>query len=180
MILTMKRQEFDALTHEALFNACFNPLILVYKNRMVEQKEENTSMVKEQFYKQLTKGQQALFAFQVYYTHVSHSLAEFYWWSTYFRAQPKTWLAIISGLQYFGDKGMLLLLEEIDEVLERHNHPSSLEGFSVTREDLDRNQELFASISPLHINFDKAAPLTIKIISEHIRNSQKEFVKIED
>ncbi|UQD53141.1 hypothetical protein C0971_14760 [Bacillus methanolicus] len=95
-------------------------------------------------------------------------------------AQPKIWAAIKAGIQYFGDDAMLLMLEEIEVVLKKHNHPSSLEGFTVTREDLDHNKELLASISPLHVTFDETAPLTIKIISEYVRNNQREFVQIED
>jgi hypothetical protein len=180
MIVKMKRQGFDSLADEALCKACFEPLILVYKNRMAEQTTENRSMVKELFYKQLTKGQRRLFVFQVYYDHASESLAEFYWWSAYFMAQPKTWSAIKAGLQHFRDDAMVLLLEEIEVVLKKHNHPSSLEGFTVTREDLDRNKELLAFIRPLHVMFNEIAPLTIKIISENVRNNQREFVQIED
>ncbi|MBC6974875.1 hypothetical protein H9I32_21545 [Bacillus sp. Xin] len=180
MIVKMKRQEFDQLAQEAIFKACFEPLILVYKNRVAKQNTGDKTMVKEQFYKELTKGQRALFVFKVYYDHASESLAEFYWWSAYFMAQPKIWSAIKAGLQYFGDDVMLLMLEKIEVILKKHNHPSSLEGFTITREELDRNKELLASIGPLHVTFDETAPLTIKIISEYVRNNQREFVQIED
>lgn len=82
------------LTQEAICKACFEPLILVYKNRMAEQSIGDKTMVKEQFYKELTKGQRALFVFKVYYDHASESLTEFYWWSAYFMAQTKIWSAI--------------------------------------------------------------------------------------
>lgn len=180
MIVHMKRQEFDSLAHETLYKACFEPLILVYKNRIAKQTIENSSMVQEQFYKQLTNGQRALFVIQVYYDHASTSLTEFYWWSSYFMAQPKIWSAIKAGLQYFGDDTMFQLIEEIEVVLKKHNHPSSLKEFTVTRKDLDDNKELLASISPLHVTFDKIAPLTIQIINENIRNNQREFIQIED
>jgi hypothetical protein len=95
-------------------------------------------------------------------------------------AQPIIWSAIKAGIQYFGDDFRHLMLEKIEVVLKKHNHRNSLEGFTVTREDLDRNKELLASISTLHITFDETAPLTIKIISEYVRNNQREFVQIED
>ncbi len=44
------------LTQEAIYKACFEPLILVYKNRMAEQSIGDKTMVKEQFYKELTKA----------------------------------------------------------------------------------------------------------------------------
>ncbi|MGM0879160.1 MAG: hypothetical protein ACQEWV_32110 [Bacillota bacterium] len=94
MIVKMKRQKLDMLTQEAICKACFEPLILVYKNRMAEQSIGDKTMVKEQFYKELTQGQRALFVFKVYYDHASESLTEFYWWSAYFMAQTKIWSAI--------------------------------------------------------------------------------------
>jgi hypothetical protein len=156
------------------------PLINVYKERMAEQTIENNSMIKEQFYYELTNGQRALFSFHVYYDHASNSLAEFYWWSAYFMAQPKIWSAIKAGLQYFGDNTMLQLLEKVEVVLKRYNHPISLDGFSVTREDIIRDKDLLASISPLHVIFDETTPVILQIISETIQNNQKEFIIVED
>ncbi|MFC3884952.1 hypothetical protein ACFOU2_16345 [Bacillus songklensis] len=179
MIIQMKRQEFDSLADEALFNACFKPLILDYKSRMVKQ-TENSSMAKELFYKELTTGQKALFVFHVYYDHAIESKAEFYWWSAYFLAQPKIWSAIKVGMQYFEEEPMYLLLEETELVLKRYNCPNPIEKFAVSREDLDRNSELSASINPLYIHFNEIAPLTIKRISDFIRYNHENFVKIED
>lgn len=173
----MKRQEFDILADEALFNACFKPLILDYKSRMAK---ENSSMVKELFYKELSTGQKALFVFQMYYDHAIESRTEFYWWSAYFMAQPKIWSAIKTGLQYFGEESMYLLLEETELVLKRFNCPNTLEKFAVTREDLISNGELSASINPLHIKFNENGKLTIKRISDFIRYNHEDFVKIED
>jgi hypothetical protein len=177
MLVQMKRQEFDSLAGEALFNACFKPLILDYKSRMAK---ENSPMVKELFYKELSTGQKALFVFHMYYDHAIESKAEFYWWSAYFMAQPKIWSAIKTGLQYFGEEPMYILLEETELVLKRYNGPNTLEKFTVTREDLVSNGELSASIDPVHIKFNETASLTIKRISDFIRYNHENFVKIED
>ncbi|MGM0890530.1 MAG: hypothetical protein ACQEW5_27240 [Bacillota bacterium] len=179
MIVQIKKQEFDSLGDEALLNASFKPLILEYKKRMAKQ-PENSSISKELFYKELTTGQKALFVFHVYYDHASESLAEFYWWSAYFMAQPKIWSAIKAGLQYFKDESMYLLLEETELVLKRHNCPNTLDEFTVTREDLDNSIELYASINPLHIKFNKTAPFTIKRICDFIRHNYDDFIKFED
>ncbi|MFD3449348.1 hypothetical protein ACFDTO_32750 [Microbacteriaceae bacterium 4G12] len=179
MIVKMKRQEFDSLAHEELCKSCFEPLIQIYKSKMTEDATDHNSMAKELFYYQLTTGQRALFMFHVFYNHAIKSLEEFYWWSAYFMAQPKTWSAIKAGLQYFGDSAMLLLFEEMEKVLKKHNHPISLEGFTVTREDLNHNRELLVSIQSLHSIFNQTTPLTLAIISENIRNNQREFVQLE-
>lgn len=177
MIVQMTKQEFDSLNDEALFHACFKPLILDYKHRMAQ---ENSTMVKVHFYKELTSGQKALFVFHIYYDHVIESEAEFYWWSAYFIAQPKIWSAIKTGLQYFGEGNMFHLLEETESVIKRHNGPSSLEKFVVKREDLQSNKELSESIKPLYSNFNEIANLTIKRISDFIRFNHEDFIKIID
>lgn len=161
LIPIMKRREFDSLPQEALWDVCFKPLIDVYKDRMAGATFDDSPKIKEQFYQELTFGQQALFTFHVYYNHAIKSLEEFYWWSAYFRAQPKIWSIIQSGLNHIRDYQMLELIENVETVLKKYKHPSSLEGFHVTREDLIRNQELLASISPLHDKFYLAAPITI-------------------
>ncbi|MFJ7932499.1 hypothetical protein [Peribacillus sp. NPDC096448] len=179
MIIHIRKQEFDFLADEALLNACFKPLILEYKKRMAKQ-PENSSISKELFYKELTTGQKALFVFHVYYDHAIESKCEFYWWSAYFMAQPKIWSAIKTGLQYFGEEPMYLLLEETELVLKKYNCPNTLEKFAVTREDLDSTGELSESINPLHIKFNETARLTIKRISDFIRYNHENFLIIEE
>ncbi|MEK9198228.1 hypothetical protein ACH0B5_13690 [Ureibacillus sp. 179-F W5.1 NHS] len=177
MLVIMKREEFDSLADEALFHACFKPLILEYKKRMAQ---ENSTMEKVHFYKELTSGQKALFVFHIYYDHAIESVIEFYWWSAYFIAQPKIWSAIKTGLQFFGEGTMYQLLEETESVLKRYSGPSSLEKFVVNREDLNNNKELSKSIQPLYSKFNEIANLTIKRISDFIRFNHEYFVKIMD
>lgn len=177
MIAQMKKVEYDSLSDLALFNACFQPLILDYKSRMVK---DNSSIVKELFYKDLTAGQKALFVFHVYYDHAIESPEEFYWWSAYYLAQPKIWSAITIGLQYLGDDRMYQLLEETEIILKSHNDANTLEKFTVTRENLGSNCELTVAIHSLYMNFNKISPQTIKGISKFIRNNPEIFLKIED
>src|ERR1700748_91384 len=99
----MSKQDFDLLTLTNLSQGCFEPLIKIFKNRVAEQ-TFTVSQIKKKFYEQLTEGQRALFMFYAYYNHVSKSLIEFYWWSAYFMAQPRSWSAIKTGIKYFDDK----------------------------------------------------------------------------
>ncbi|MFY0519878.1 hypothetical protein ACOMCU_18920 [Lysinibacillus sp. UGB7] len=176
MIAQMKKVEFDALGDIALVHACFKPLILDYKRRMVQ---ENSSIVKELFYKDLNIGHKALFIFHVYYDHAIESKEEFYWWSAYYMAQPKIWSAIKIGLQYFGDEPMYQLLEETEIILQRYHCPNTLEKFAVTREDLGSNRELAVAMDSLYLKFTNIAPLTVIGISNFIRGNHEIFVKIE-
>lgn len=146
---------------------------------MVKQ-SENSSIPKELFYKELTTGQKALFVFHAYYDHAIESKYDFYWWSAYFMAQPKIWSAIKTGLQYFREEPMYLLMEETELVLKKYNCPNSLEKFAVTREDLDSTRDLSESINSLHIKFNEIAHLTIKRISDFIRYNHEDFLKIKE
>jgi hypothetical protein len=136
--------------------------------------------VKEEVYKQLTTGQQALFMFHVYYNHASNSLAEFYWWSAYFLAQPNAWAEIKAGLRYFRADAMLRLIEDMKGILEVRDYPRSLEKFDVSYKDLDNDSELLASVGPLNSIFNEISPATLKIIGEYIRNNRNEFIHLQD
>ncbi|MBK3493860.1 hypothetical protein JFL43_03100 [Viridibacillus sp. YIM B01967] len=178
MLISMKKKDIDLITCSDLSQKCFEPLIDFYKRGV--SKETNFTQFKEQFYKQLSEGQRALFMFYVYYNHTSKSLIEFYWWNAYYMAQPKSWLALKASARYFKDESMLLLLEKIELVLKQHNHPNTLEAFTVTREELGKNKELQASIRPLHIIFENTSPLTIRKINDFIEKNIHEFVEIGD
>jgi hypothetical protein len=75
---------------------------------------------------------------------------------------------------------MLSLLERIEVELKRHNHPDTLENFTVKREDLERNKELQASFKSLYEILDKTSSLTINKINKCIEQNHQEFLEIED
>lgn len=175
LIIKVKEEEFE-LNGSNLSQRCFEPLIQIYKVRM---SEETNIGVKERFYKELTKGQRALFMFYVYYNHISKSLIEFYWWSAYFMAQPKNWTAIKACFKYFNDEPFLLLLEKIEQELKQHNHPTTLENFTITRDELNDNKELHASFETLYAIFENIYPTTIEKINTLIVMNLHDFIQIE-
>ncbi len=177
MLVKVKKQD---LTGTTISQSCFQPLIDIYKSRAAEETNLSIEQMKEQFYEELTQGQSALFMFYVYANHVSKSVIEFYWWNAYFMAQPKSWLALKATFKYFQDEPFLLLLEKIEEILKQHNHPSTLENFSITRDGLSQNTELQASIASLYEEFDNIYPITIEAINQLIEKNLQEFVQLED
>lgn len=178
MLVKIKKQDIDLITCPDLSQKCFEPLIDFYKSGISN--ETNFTQFKEQFYEQLSDGQKALFIFHTYYSHASKSLIEFYWWSAYYYAQPKSWLALKASTSYFKDEPLLLLFEKIELALKQSNHPNTLQDFTVTREDLDKNIELKTSISTLHVLFETTTPLTIRQINNNIEKNLHEFVEIID
>ena len=174
MLIKVNVEDFD-FNCSTLFERCFDPLINIYKVRM---SEETQLGVKEHFYEELTEGQRALFMFNVYYTHINKSLIEFYWWSAYFMAQPKSWEAIKACFNYFDDEPFLLLLDKIEQELKRHNHPITIENFSITRDELNHNKELHASFESLYVMFENIYPTTIKKINNFIEENLQEFIHL--
>lgn len=175
MLVQLKQKDLDTLTDEALLSACFNPLIMEYKKRMSKQ-AGNSSGLKEIFYQELTTGQKALFVFRVYYDHAIESESEFYWWSSYYLAQPKIWTSIKGGVKYFQDPMMYPLLEDIESVLRKNDCPDTLDEFTISREDLERNTELSNDMKPLYSRFSEHASITIENICSFIRNNSEDFL----
>ncbi|MFF2445855.1 hypothetical protein ACFVSW_02050 [Neobacillus sp. NPDC058068] len=172
MFIKMNKQEFDTLEDEALVAICFEPFISKIRGK--------SNTVKQEVYKQLNTGQKALFMFSVYFNHARNSLAEFYWWSAYYLAQPNAWSEIKSALRYFKAEEMQRLVEEIERVLVTRDFPSNLEEFNVSYNDLENDPQLLATIGPLNTIFTGISPATLKIIGEYIRNNPLEFICIED
>lgn len=172
MLSSLKRSDFDSIDDSNLGAACFEPFIPFIRGKNIK--------VKEELYQKLTTGQKALFMFKAYYNHANKSLAEFYWWSAYYYAQPKSWAAIKAGLQYFGADGFYRLVEEIETVLEARGFPNNLDDFTVSYNDIEKDHQLLSEIEPLHKLFIQFSPETLKKIGKKIRSNPSEFIQFEE
>lgn len=172
MLISLKRDDFETMDDTVLGAACFEPFIPFIRGKDMK--------VKEELYQKLTSGQKALFMFKAYYNHANKSLAEFYWWSAYYYAQPKSWSAIKTGLQYFGADAFHRLIEDVEKVLEVRGYPKNLENFTVSYNDIDKDHQLLSAIDPLHNMFNEISPETLKIIGEKIRSIPSEFIKFDE
>ncbi|WP_066305001.1 hypothetical protein [Bacillus sp. FJAT-29814] len=169
MLIPMKKEVFENMDDSALGAACFDPFIPSIRGKDIK--------VKEELYQKLTTGQKALFMFKAFYNHANKSLAEFYWWSVYYYAQPTSWSGIKNGLKYFGAEDFYSLIQQIENVLVAREFPTSLEEFAVSYNDIDKDPGLAAAIEPLHKLFIEISPATLKIIGEKIRSNPNEFIK---
>ncbi|WP_413300163.1 hypothetical protein AA0X95_17805 [Bacillus sp. 1P10SD] len=171
MLIKMKRQVFDSLDDSALPKACFEPII-----PMIRAKD---GVVKSTVYKQLRTGQQRLFMFNAYYNHAKNSLAEFYWWTAYYLAQPKAWSEIKAAVEYFNLNEMWELLEKMETFLKEKLNTSSLEKFEISYNDLDRDPQLFSYFNSLNTQFIEISPAVLKQIGKVIRNTPTDFIDFE-
>lgn len=172
MFVTMSKRKFAALEDAALGAVCFEPVIPKIRGK--------SAAVKEQVYGGLTAGQQALFMFYAYYNHANKSLAEFYWWSAYYLAQPKAWAAIKASLNVFGAESMLRLFERIEETLDADRFPRSLDRFAAAYNDLDGDPALLAAVEPLFGKFNEASSAALMMIGGYIRNHTEDFIRFEE
>jgi hypothetical protein len=169
MLVTVKKQIFESLNYDVLGWECIKPIVMQVRGKDFS--------AKSQVYSQLTRGQQALFMFRVYFNHASKSLVDFYWWSVYFQTQS-SWSEIKAGLQYFGDDIMIKILIETENILKEANQQGIIKLDNASYDDLDRSSEFKISISRLYTIFQETAPVTHRLIGEYIRKNTDEFVQI--
>jgi hypothetical protein len=174
LLIKMRRDTFNGLDDEALGTACVDPIIKAYKEIQTRGDDFSTGL-----YKDLSRGQQALFVFRAYYNHVMKSDANFYWWSAYFMAHPGRWTGLKSGLRFFCDSTTIHVLESMEEILIKRDHPRSLENLDVSADDLNHDPVLMSSVSPLYDNLREAVLITHRTIGSYIRNNPNDFVQFE-
>ncbi|KRE35674.1 hypothetical protein [Paenibacillus sp. Soil522] len=171
-MLTMQREVFQEMEDDALISACFKPLIQTYK----EINSEGLDLAN--FYHKMTSGQQALFIFRTYYSHVIESVQELYWWSAFFMAQEPRWAALNEKMREIEDLEFVALLQDVEAMLRSRNHPVLLTDFPcVSRDDLDLDTELRDFFQSAYERLTQITVRTNKFLVALIRNSPDSFVK---
>ncbi|REK71153.1 hypothetical protein [Paenibacillus paeoniae] len=173
IVANLAREQFEAMDDKALGAACFAPLIHAYK----EMESTGGNFVKL-VYNRFSKGQQALFAFWTYYSHVRESQADLYWWSAFFMANPLRWEALQASLRYFNDLSTLEIVKTMDAGLTARNHPRSLMNFDVSMGDLEQDEPLSAIVAVEYNKLLAALPGTLNLIAAHIRGHQDDFITL--
>ncbi|RJX38912.1 hypothetical protein D3P09_15465 [Paenibacillus pinisoli] len=173
IIAYMENEELESMEDQSLGAACFAPLIRAYK-----EEESSGGDFAGKVYPQLSRGQQALFAFWTYYSHVRDSKTDLYWWSAYFMAIPLRWKAVQAGLGLFGDKSTLKIVKAMEAALSERGHPRSLAGFDVSFEDLEHDPPLSAIVSEHYDQLLSALPATLGHIAAYIKSHREEFIHI--
>ncbi|MDQ6421502.1 hypothetical protein RB620_18920 [Paenibacillus sp. LHD-117] len=171
MMVKMQREVFERMDDGALISACFKPLIQTYK----EVSSEGGDLV--DFYHKMTSGQQALFIFRTYYSHVIESVQEFYWWNAFFLAQEARWATLIKKMRELGDLKFVTLMQDVEGMLRTRNHPILLTDFAcVSRDGLDSDTELRVFFQSAYERLTQVTVGTIKHLAASIRNSPDSFV----
>ncbi|MHB8061929.1 MAG: hypothetical protein ACYDG2_04725 [Ruminiclostridium sp.] len=175
MLVTVKRNEFEALNDVSLIWTCIEPTI--------QQIRGKNFVVKSEAYSHLTTGQRALLMFQMLYGHTSKGVEEFYFNLSYLLINEGVWSQLKKGMQYFEDYDMVQVLEKMDIVFQSQKteeFEKSAEQHKVLIADTDKNAELSASMSLLNKSLSDTLPLSIKLVATYIRDNADEFVQFSD
>lgn len=170
-LVAMKQEELDTLSDERLGWVCMEPTFQLIRGK--------SPSVKSTVISTLTEGQRALCMFRVMYDHSCNSAGEFYAWLAYMQEFPGYWSGVTEGLQFFGDHGMILLLQDTKAVLERRNEELGQQWGDVAITDLEREPHLLAMMTSLFVRFQDIAPESLKLIGDYIRTHLEEFVELE-
>ncbi|MGE5398016.1 MAG: hypothetical protein ACM3MK_10835 [Chitinophagales bacterium] len=175
MLVTVKRKDFETLDDASLIWICLEHII--------QQVRGKNFIVKSEVYSHLSSGQRALLMVQVLYGHTSTGVEEFYSHLSYLLSNQAVWSQLKKGMQYFGDYNMLQVLEKMEVVyksLKTEEFKESAEQHNVLIAGMDKNDELYATISLLNKSLSDILPSTITLVATYIHNNADEFVQLID
>ncbi|GAF06636.1 hypothetical protein JCM16418_606 [Paenibacillus pini JCM 16418] len=105
----------------------------------------------------------------------TNSIAEFYWFASYFICEMKVWNEMKSGMGFFGDIEMLHIYEELENLIVFKNKLPNGHWLAASPADVATDQSLMNCMN----TYKRRAPFTIEQINRFIQNNQDMFFKIE-
>lgn len=169
MLVKMKRENFESLDDGSLIRSCMEPVFQSVRGKSPE--------IKAQMYSSLNEHQQALFMYLVFVDHSRGSAAEFYCWTFFLLAEPKTWSEIGKALRHFRVDSLLQFLEETECTVQSVNGKADRQG-EARPGDLEDDPELRHAVEQLYERFRKLLPDAEQRISSLIRNRADLFVEL--
>lgn len=172
-MVIVKRHVFNSLDDASLIWTCIEPTIKQIRGRSFEIKLDVSN--------RLNNGQQALLMFQMLYGHTVNGVKEFFGNLSYLLSKKGVWSQLKNGIRYFGDYGLLNLLDEMEEAYNKfieNNGMEDSEGLEINATGID--SDIHKTINSLDKRFYEILPATIKLIGSYIRNYPNEFLQIEE
>ncbi|MDN4070328.1 hypothetical protein QYF50_20735 [Paenibacillus vini] len=167
-MLTRMKQEL--LQSENLSWLCIEPMLLTVRGKSPGAKRE--------MFNQLNEGQQALYLFYAFHNH-ANTMAEFYWFTTYFIADLKAWTGLKTGVLFFQGYELIKVLEQMESVIHLKNKLADGSWKEASPADLERDTELNESIQPIFKEYQINARKFIESTNKYIKDNKHEFLEIE-
>lgn len=135
--------------------------------------------VKAEAYNQLNEHQKALYLFYAFHNH-THSVAEFYWFSSYFIGELKAWPELLKGLMAFELKELEQFCRELEQWAAACFKHSDGTWRCAAVSDLDQDASLLAEVMALYERYVHVAGQSILIMNRYVQNNLGRFCKISE
>lgn len=168
MFIKIKQEDLEK---DNLSWLCIQPMLLSIRGRNLSAKSE--------MYNLLNEGQQALYLFYAFHNH-SHSISEFYWFTTYFMSDLKAWDGVKKGVRFFKGDELRSILEQWEHVIHQKNKLTDGSWREASPSDLDSDPELFEITDSIHKEYQVIARDFIAGANEYIRNNKEDFFEMEE
>lgn len=157
----------EDLDNDNLSWFCIEPMLMSVRGKSLNHKSD--------VYNQLNEGQRGLFLFYAFHNHAK-SIAEFYWFAGYFVSDLKVWKGLKEGIFFFKDMEMVELLEHLETIIESMSQDANGVRRVVTPSDLEKDINLFDSLSNIFSEYQVLSPITIQKMNTHIKGHQEDFL----
>jgi len=169
MFVTLSNVEINSLNDVDLCWACIEPTILAYK-------QTKGKDFTETHYRNLTKGQQALFMYIVYFNHALNSKEEYYWWTAHLLMYRNAWTETKKALHFFNDQAMI---DHIERFIS-HLQLCEIDGGNPSLSLLKYQKDLQSIVVTSFTTFEKLSEHTTSNISQYIRDHLTEFIQLKN
>jgi len=167
MFVSLSNVQINSLNDADLCWTCIEPAILAYKQ------SKGIDFIASH-YRKLTKGQQSLFMYTVYFKHALSSKEEYFWWTTHLLIYKNAWSELKKALRFFNDQVMIDHLEQFISYLQSWEIDGENPSLALLENELDIQTMFLTSFT----TFQKLSHYTTSEISHTIRHHVSEFVKI--
>lgn len=148
---------------------CIEPMLLAVRGKDYPTKIE--------MYQKLNEGQKGLYLFYSFHNHAK-TMAEFYWFSNYYITEIQSWSGIKSGVEFYQDNEMVVLLDQIELFIQQRNQKNNLER-KVSPSDLEIDEKLYNEVKVLFDGYRVLSENTIKLMNKWIINHEVDFIEID-
>ncbi|WP_139998686.1 hypothetical protein [Paenibacillus paridis] len=146
---------------------------------ILEEVRGKDAAVKTDAYNRLNDAQKALYLFYAFHNHTK-TLAEFYWFASYFVSELKGWRELTKGLLFYGEEHLVLICNEMEQLVTAHNKQADGAWRQALASDLDHNKELLGHVTRLYEQYQPAAEKSIQRMNEYINNHSEQFYHLND
>ncbi len=169
MFVSLTKIKINSLSDADLCWVCIEPSILAYK-------QSKGIEFTETHYRKLSKGQQGLFMYTVYFKHALCSKEEYYWWTANLLMFRNAWPELKKALQFFNDQAMIEHIDQFISYLQSWEINGENPSLSLLKNDLVLQSMVVSAFS----TFQNLSQHTTRSISNYIRNHVTEFIQIKN